>query len=176
MYDGESARLQLAAPFTGVLTDIDPQLAAGVWVQPRQPLATVIDPTRWVVEAFIDEADIARVRAGQSARLHGGAQGLQVLHGSVVEVDAQRTSVLPHAMLDAQAGGPVATLGGNGHERRGEALAPRDALYRVKIALSAVPADAQMRVGRVVISADAQAWLPMQLRRVAAVLVRESGF
>ena len=176
LYDFETARLQLAAPFAGVLADIDPQLEAGVWVQPRQPLATVFDPAHWVVEAFIDEADIGRVRAGQSARVHTGAHGTATLHGKVVEVDTNRTAVLPHAMLDAHAGGPVATLTPAAAERRGEALAPRDSLYRVKIALDSAPSTVRMSLGRVVIGADGQAWLPMVAKRAAAVLVRESGF
>lgn len=159
-----------------MLADIDPQLEAGVWVHPRQPLATVFDPARWVVEAFIDEADIGRVRAGQSARVHTGAHGMATLHGKVVEVDTNRTAVLPHAMLNAHAGGPVATLTPAAGERRGEALAPRDSLYRVKIALDAAPSTVQMGLGRVVIGADAQAWLPTFAKRAAAVLVRESGF
>jgi putative peptide zinc metalloprotease protein len=142
LYRGEGARLQLTAAFAGVVTDIDPQLAAGVWVQPRQALATLIDPTRWVVEAFVDEADIARVRPGQSARIYRSGLGFAALHGKVVEVDGQRTQVLPHAMLDAHAGGPVATLGATA-QRPADAQAPRDALYRVKIALDAPPATQQ---------------------------------
>ena len=178
MYRGEMARLRLTAPFAGVLTDIDPQLAPGVWVQPRQPLATLIDPTRWVVEAFVDEAQIGRIRAGQTARMHTGAQGLGFLRGQVVEVDTSRTVVLPDRMLDAQAGGPIVTLGPAAGERRAEVQGqvPRDALYRVKIALDDRPSHDQAAIGRVMIDGDTRAWLPAAFERIASVLVRESGF
>ena len=178
MYRDESARLSIAAPFAGVVTDIDPQLAPGVWVQPRQPLATVIDPAHWIVEAFLAEGDIGRVRAGQSARIHTGAQGLGFLRGRVVEVDTSRTTVLPDRMLDAQAGGPILTLAPTPSERRNETStqAPRESLYRVKIELDERPAQDQAALGRVVIDADTQALLPAAFERAASVFVRESGF
>jgi putative peptide zinc metalloprotease protein len=174
-YQDESARLQLTAGFAGVLTDIDPLLAKGVWVQPRQPLATLIDPNRWVVEAFIDEADVTRVQRGQSAHIHRGSWGLPTLHGRVVAVDSTRTLALPNAMLDVHTGGPIATLSASA-QRPADAQAPRDALYRVTIALDSPPAPMQMALARVVISADGQAWWPSAAKRAAAVLVRESGF
>jgi putative peptide zinc metalloprotease protein len=178
LYRGETARLQIAAPFAGVVTDIDPQLAPGVWVQPRQPLATLIDADHWVVEAFLAEADVGRVRAGQSARVHTGALGLGFLRGRVVEVDASRTTVLPDRMLDAQAGGPILTLASSTSERRSEAttLAPRESLSRVKIQLDERPPQAQAALVRVVIDAERRAWLPAALERVASVFIRESGF
>ncbi len=201
LYSEETARLRLSAAFSGVLADIDPQLAAGTWVQPRQALAVLIDPRHWVVEAFVDEADITRVRLGQSARIYRGGLGQTALTGQVVAIDSHRTQVLPHALLDAQAGGPVATLlpglapatsstasgttssttsGTTSGQRPSEAQAPREALYRVKIALNA-PATAsaaaqQMAVARVVIAAQGQSWWASTAQRVAAVVVRESGF
>jgi putative peptide zinc metalloprotease protein len=175
LYSGEGARLQLTAAFAGLLTDIDPQLAAGVWMQPRQALATLVDPSRWVVEAFVDEADIASVQPGQRARVYRGSLGLPTLNGKVVEVDSHRTELLPHAMLDAHAGGPVATLMATG-SRPADAQAPRDAVYRVKIALDSPPSQMQMALVRVVISAEGQAWWTSAAQRVAALLVRESGF
>jgi putative peptide zinc metalloprotease protein len=182
MYRVETARLQLTAPFAGIATDIDPQLAPGVWVQPRQALATVIDPSRWVVEAFVTEDEIARIHRGQDARVHTGALGVGFLRGHVVEIDQSRTAVLPDRMLDAQVGGPIVTLAPGPSERRTDASAPmqgqapRDSLYRVKIALDGRPQQDQAALGRVVIDGDARAWLPAALERAASVLIRESGF
>ena len=176
MYSIEQARLRIASPFAGVFDDLDPALAAGVWVQPRQPLGVVIDPTRWVVDAFVAEADIARVRAGQSTRVHLGLRTLSVLNARVIEVDTSRTQNLPHAMLDANSGGPISTLSGTPGDNPAGARAPRDALYRVRIVLDEPPPLRQMAVGTVVISAEVRAWLPLMFERIAAILVRESGF
>ena len=139
LYQGEQSRLQVAAPFAGVLRDMDPQLAPGVWVQPRQPLAMVVDPSRWTVETYIAEADVARVRAGDKVRTFMGLRSLKAYTGQVQEVDTARTTVLPHAILDAKSGGPIVTLAPNAEDRRERV--PKDAIYRVRIALEEAPPD-----------------------------------
>lgn len=175
LYSGERSRMQLAAPFAGVLGDLDSQLAQGVWVAPRQALAVVVDPASWTVEAFVAEEDIARVRVGDAARIHLGARSLTVLKGQVREIDPSRTSVLPHSMLDARAGGPLATVAATNDSQRQE-RAPKDAIYRVRIAVEGAPEGQQMMLASVVIAGEDRAWLPSILTRIAAVAVRESGF
>ena len=49
-------------------------------------------------------------------------------------------------------------------------------LYRVRISLDQPPVTAQMAVGKVVIYGEARAWMSSVLERIAAVLIRESGF
>ena len=175
LYSGEQSRMQLAAPFAGALGDLDPQLAPGVWVAPRQPLAVLVDLSSWTVEAFVAEQDVARVRAGNSVRIHLGARSLAVLQGRVKEIDLSRTSVLPHSMLDATTGGPLATVAPASDAQRQE-RAPKDAIYRVRIEVQGVPPAQQMMLSSVVIAGEARAWLPSILTRIAAVAVRESGF
>ncbi len=175
LYEDEQSRLQITAPFAGLLQDLDPLLAPGVWVQPRQPLAVVIDPSAWVVEAYISESDVSRIQPGNSVRVHLSPRSLRVLDGVVTEVDAGRTVALPHQILDAQTGGPIATLT-PGSDRRQIERAPRDAIYRVKVLLKDPPPVNQMMVGQVVISGERRAWLPTALERVAAIFIRESGF
>ncbi|WP_041676362.1 HlyD family efflux transporter periplasmic adaptor subunit [Ramlibacter tataouinensis] len=181
LFQGEQQRLQLVAPFAGVLTDLDPQLAGGVWVQPRQPLAILVDPSRWTVEAFVAEEDMARVRVGDAARVYLQTRSREALVGRVVEVDATRTTMLPHAMLDANKGGSIVVVPREGSAAAAGSAsaaehAPRDALYRVRIALDGRPASLRMALSEVVITGQAHAWLPGLLERLAVVLVRESGF
>ncbi len=176
LFEGEQSRMQLTATFPGILSDLDPQLTAGVWVQPRQPLAIVFDPAHWTVETFVAEEDVARVHIGDAARVYVGMRSLESLRGHVVGLDAARTTALPHSMLDATAGGPIATLRPAGEEHRAVERAPRDALYRVHIALDEAPRAHQMMLAKVVISGDGRAWLPTVLGRMAAVAIRESGF
>jgi putative peptide zinc metalloprotease protein len=174
LYQGEQTRLQVAAPFAGVLRDMDPQLAPGVWVQPRQPLAMVVDPSRWTVETYIAEADVARVRVGDKVRAFMGLRSLKAYTGQVQDVDTARTTVLPHAILDAKSGGPIVTLTPNAEDRRERV--PKDAIYRVRITLDEVPSAQQMMLANVSISGESRAWLPTVFSRMAAVAVRESGF
>lgn len=171
LYQQEQWRMRLTAPFSGVLYDLDEQLASGVWVHPRQPLAIVVDPAQWVVEAYIAESDVARVHPGNEARVQIDSAAPYFLRGRVTEVYTARVTLLPHRILDAQSGGPLASLPGWGKER-----VPRDTIYRVRITLDQPPMTAQMAVGKVVIKGEARAWLSSVLERIAAVLIRESGF
>jgi putative peptide zinc metalloprotease protein len=175
LYKAEQARMILTSPFAGMLVDLDPQLAPGVWINPRQRLATIIDPSRWVVDAYISEADIGRVRTGDYARVQAHSKSIHFLNGRVSEVDTARTTVLPHAMLDAQSGGPILTLPATSTEHHAE-HAPRDAIYRVRIILDQPPGVSRMSVGKVIITGEARAWLPSVFERIASVLLRESSF
>ena len=148
---------------------MDSDLAPGVWIQPSQPLATLVDYSEWVVDSFIHEEDIHRIQPGDKAQVYMPLR-LGILQGQVIEVDATRTTVLPHYSLSAKSGGDIVTL-------EAEKNIPRDALYRVRVKLDAPPPESrQMKTGNVVISGEAEAWLPTILKRIGAVAVRESGF
>ena len=175
-FQDAQARLRITAVFTGVLDDLDPTVASGVWVQPRQPLGVVIDPSRWIVDTYIAEADIVRIQAGQTARVHMGMYSHQIHSATVLEVDTAKTSVLPHAMLDAQTGGPIVTLNASPADGQSGARVPRDALYRVRVQLDTAPPLRHMAVSRVVIQGHQRAYFATLFERVAAVFMRESGF
>lgn len=171
----EAARLQLAAPFKGLLVDVDAGLAPGVWVAPRQALAVVIDPESWVVEAFIPEADVDRIRPGDTARFHPAGQPFGILQGKVVEIDSTRSTSLPHPALDAAAGGPIPTLP---NQQQGPAAgrSPRESLYRVRVLLNEVPEQQRIAIGEIRIAGEGRAWLPTAINRILALGVRELGF
>ncbi len=169
----EAARLSLAAPFDGVLMEVDPELAAGVWVSPRQPLALLVDPRQWQAEAYVTQHDLPRVEAGATVRFHpeGAALG-RVLSGRVLDVAAGRSANLPQALLAAPHGGPLAVQA----DAATASLVPRDTLYRVRIRLDDVPATAQVLRGSVAIEADAQSPLRAWLQAAAVLLLREASF
>jgi len=169
LFQEEQARLKISAPFSGTIVDLDSNLAPGVWIQPSQPLATLVDYSQWVVDAYINEEDVHRISPGDKAQVYRPLR-LGVLQGYVIEVDATRTTVLPHYSLNAKSGGDIVTLDN-------EENVPRDAIYRVRVKLDSPPPESrQMKTGNVVISGEARAWLPTVLKRIGAVAVRESGF
>ena len=87
-------------------------------------------------------------------------------------IDPIRVTRLPHPMLDAKRGGPIIT------RREDERDLAIDALYRFSIAFEPgsqlVAATGAIRRGR--IEAEPQSFWQQWLRRLLAVLVRESGF
>lgn len=173
LYAGQQQRLQIAAPFAGRVVDVDPLLAPGVWVHPRQALAMLIDPSQWVVDTYISESDLSRVRLGDKARVEAGAGPLQALEGQVVEIDAARVSSLPHRLLDSQYGGPIATVPGASGRADG---VPRASLFRVRVRLNTPPAANHMALARVVIQGQSRSLLSEGLAHAGSVIVRESGF
>lgn len=140
------------------MQDLDEGLALGSWVHPKQALAVLVE-----------ESDIGRVRVGHLAELLLQRSHLEKLPGLIEAVDAGKLSTLPHPLLDAQHGGPIATL-------QTVKQAPVQALYRVRMRLQTQPDLHQMAVGTASIQTEAKAWLPSVMERVYAVLIRESGF
>ncbi len=174
----ERSRLVLRAPLEGTLVDVDPQLAEGVWVGPRQSLGMLVAPGRWVVDALVPEADLERVAPGQTVRLRTLSRSTQWFDGRVAAVDVARTTVLPDAMLEARFGGPLATVPGPrlpGQTQLSDHFA-RDALFRVRIEVDGVPAELMTSTVRVQIDGASHSLLTRIGRSVAAVLIRESGF
>ncbi len=167
----EAERLQLRAPFAGVLTDIDPTLVAGSWVSSRQPLAVLVDPTMWMAEIYVGQAELARLEIGAGVRLYPENEGLRPLTGVVTKIDAERVQQLPLAMLHGQRDGIIpATLESNG------TLVPRDVVYRVHVRLDGQPGALHMLRGRAVILGRPQSWARTLLNPVLSLLVRELHF
>ena len=167
----ERARLTIRAPITGVLLDVDPELARGAWVRPTQPLGVVIDPNTWIVEVFVEERDLDRIRIGNGARFFPRGNELSPVWGTVAEIDTARTVSLPTSALAAIHGGLIPTI--KTDSRR---LTPKAALYRVRLKLDTPPPRRSATIGTAVIDGEARSLLWDGLRYMAAVLIRESGF
>lgn len=71
--EAELAKLELRAPFAGVVAELDVEV--GEWITPSPPLLAapavvdLIDPSSLYVSAPMDEVDAAAVRPGQRARV-----------------------------------------------------------------------------------------------------------
>jgi putative peptide zinc metalloprotease protein len=166
----EAARLALTAPFAGVLTDLDPDLAAGVWVSPRQPLAMLVAPEKWQAELLIGQKDLERIEKNAPVRFYPEGGRLFPLAGTVVDIASARSTQLPHALLSSQHGGSVPVI----PDQQG--LTPRDALYRVRVLLSDVPPDLKILRGEAVIEGRPESWLIEALKPILIVLIRELSF
>lgn len=79
------AKADILAPFDGLLTDVHIQL--GDSAAPTAPVAHIIEDSRLHVDATIDEADVARVKPGQSAELHLDALPNRTISGRVTRTD-----------------------------------------------------------------------------------------
>ena len=176
MNEDERGRLTLRAPFDGELRDIDHGLAPGVWVKPREPLGVLVDHGQWVIDAYIAEADMGRLKVGQEVRAGLMANALSWASGRIESIDVSRTQVLPTTMLDANNGGPIPTVTEATKEGQERTQVVRDALYRVRIALDKPLPTHQASTVRVAIEGRAESVAAGFFRRVASIFIRESGF
>ena len=170
----ELRRLELRAPFDGVLLDGERQIAPGVWVNAKQPLAMLIASGAQIVEVFVNEQALYRLKVGVAARFYDTAAPDAPRVGQVISIDPTRTTTLPHPMLATTHGGAIPIVGDPKN------LAPRDALYRVMVRIDPLPdgnaAVPSMRAGNVRIDGEPMSLLRDWGRSIAGVFVRESGF
>lgn len=160
------------APHDGTLRWHDPDLRAGDWVAAREPLATVVNPGNWQVEAYLSETDLKRIAVGHHARFYpdgrfGAALDLQV---SAIAHDASHQ--LPAPALALAAGGSVAARDVDGRP------VPEHAVYRVTYAVEGRPAmlAGQVWRGHVVTEAQPESALQRLSRAALAVWWREAGW
>lgn len=169
LYKDELSRMDLTAPFTGVLQDIDDSLNIGTWVSPKYAMAVLVDPQSWAIDVMVEEAEINRIQVGDAAKIYFNDGAFQTLEGSVTAIDSAKVNALPHPMLDAQYGGNIATL-------TGDKSIPAHGYYKVRVNFKQQPTLQKMALANVKIETAAKAWLPTVFERFAALLVRESGF
>jgi putative peptide zinc metalloprotease protein len=168
-------RLQLQAPFDGVLVDVPPALAKGVWVNRQEQLGELIDPAQWQVEAYLSDSEVRRVKVGDAGRFFPEAAGKAVMRLRVTRIDVDATRQLSEPMLAIQHGGQIVA------RERNNQLIPEKSLYRVVLNVERSYSDttdmlASSERGRVVISGVPTSWLGDYVRSAFNVLIRESGW
>jgi len=161
------------APFAGRLRDLDPDLQVGQWVAKNEQLAILVrDEGQWLVETWLDESAVQRLRVGDEGVFVTDAGMGTMLHLKVQAIDSDASRVLPRAELAVQSGGHVLT------REKNKQLLPERAIYRVSLAPDHMPADliGQSWRGQLTLHARWQALASRYLQQAATVLVRELGF
>ncbi len=169
--DAEEAQLIVRAPFSGVVTDIPPSLRLDEWLPRREALGMLIDPSHQIVEAYIAEADLARVHPGAEATFYpeNGDPSVRLKVSSV--------SAAPVRTLDAL---DMASVYGGGVAVRKDStgkLVPETAIYHALLTPfdPGKPISVRLR-GAVAITADSASLLERVYHRTIALFVREGGF
>jgi putative peptide zinc metalloprotease protein len=172
---GLQARVQertATAPHDGTLRWHDPDLRAGDWVAAREPLATVVNPADWQVEAYLGEADLKRIAVGQRARFYPDGRFGDPLDLQVSAIAHDASHQLPAPGLAVAAGGSVATREVDGRP------VPEHAVYRVAYTVAGRPGALAGQVwrGHVVTEAQPESVLQRLGRAALAVWWREAGW
>ena len=163
-------KLSVVAAMSGTLTDVDPLLAEGVFVNDQMPLATLIAPNEKIVEAFVQQDEVALIEEGNAVTFYIANTPTAPLKGHVVSINQQRTTNLPSVALSAAFGGEVLV------ESDQEGVTPASTLYGVKIKLEQLPEQHAVGVGSAVISTQSRSLIETLFNAVASVFVREISF
>jgi len=165
----QTAQLTIVAAASGTVVDLLPGLHRGDWLSPREQLATIRGDAGSVIDAYVKEGDLSRIRLGDQATFYSDAADQTALRCTVRFIDMTTTLLLTDPELASTNGGGVAVRG------KKSGLAPVGAVYRVRLE----PQDRTVPVvqlrGEVQISGQRETLLAQTAKSVAAVVMRESG-
>jgi putative peptide zinc metalloprotease protein len=167
----DAARYWLAAPFDGVLRDVNPDLLPGQWVPARTPLGLMVAPGPMLVETYLEEAHLKRLKPGNTGMFSPDGASGPLWSVTLLQVDADASRTLAHGMLDAAAGGHVLT------RRQGDTRVPEQGIFRALLAVEGEPGvlDGRIWRGQVVLQAQPESIAGRYLQQSLSVLLREAG-
>lgn len=167
----QKERLLIRAPQAGKVRDLLPQLDAGRWLSPQEPLArVVVEGAR--LRGYLAEAELWRVAPGADGRFIAEDPMHPAIAVQLSEIDANGAGFIEQEALTSDHHGPIAV-------RRDQAQRPEpvQAQYAVRLtALDAIDTPTQPLRGVVVLQGRSESLLGTAWRRIAALGVRESGF
>ena len=164
----EAERLTIAAPLSGTVADLMPDLAPGQWLSPKDRLASILGDGPAEITAYVAEDAVDRVEVGAPARFVPAAPGRPATAATVTAIERTALRRLDAASLSSVAGGPIAVRPGD------RSLTPERALYRVRLT-TLLPAPTQELTGTVHIDTAAASPLAGIWRSAVAALVKEAG-
>ena len=164
-------RLQLRAPLTGVVRDLQRDLSPGRWLHPAEPLARIVEPGSRL-RGYLAEENLWRVEAGSEGRFIADDPVRPAVKVRLNEVDATGVDYLELEALSSDQGGPIAVRRDAQHRAE-----PVQGQYGVRLSLTdeSVVISQPVR-GVVKLDATSQSVLGSVWRQLAALGVRESGF
>ncbi|MEL7217617.1 MAG: site-2 protease family protein [Pseudomonadota bacterium] len=122
-----SKRLVLRASTAGIVTDISPDMHPGRWIAGDEIIAHVVTPSDYDIQAYITEDQIWRIESGALGRFVAADPAGPSRQAKLIEYSSSAVQRLDQPILASIHGGAIAV------DRDGDDLAPREALYRVRL-------------------------------------------
>ncbi|WP_337998089.1 HlyD family efflux transporter periplasmic adaptor subunit [Oleispirillum naphthae] len=173
----DAARLRLAAPHAGIVTDMEAGLSdadgrGDRWVQRGETLFAIVEPGAGILRAYVREEDMPRLKTGATARFFPGDGLYPPVSAVVSEIDETGMRALSDPYVSSTTGGPLQV-----HRDATGVETPAQAVYIVRLAPApGAPPVARAMTGTAVITAERESFLAHFHRRLIALLQRESGF
>lgn len=167
----DNYRLQIVAPHDGIFHDLDDGLYPGAWLRMNRMLGLVAGNENTSAQIFINETDVARIKIGDYAEIWTRTPDTNSFDAQVTNIDKTAATILPEAMLASPYGGPIAA-----HADARGAMIPHESLYRITLKIKGAAKARQLTQVSALIDADRSSFLLDVGRKVAGILIKESGF
>jgi putative peptide zinc metalloprotease protein len=122
------AKLLIAAPVAGVVTDLGSDMHPGRWLGGAEVVARIVTPGRYDVQAYVAEDDIWRIEQNARARFVPDDAAQQSRPAKLVEAAASAAQHIDQPVLTSTYGGPIAVATG-----AEEKFKPRNTVFRARL-------------------------------------------
>lgn len=126
-----------------------------------------------MIDGLVSEQDLSVLEPGQSGVFIADSGEHGALQVTLADIDISAIPFLRYEELASENGGPIASRQADGR------LVPESAYYQVE----AMPdgnaphwSSSRQQSGMLIIEGASRSWLAKQFRRIAANLLRETGF
>ncbi|MBB3808172.1 efflux RND transporter periplasmic adaptor subunit [Pseudochelatococcus contaminans] len=171
----EHERLVVRSGISGTVVEMTEPLGTGEWLKVNELVATVANLDTTTIEAYVYEADFDRIRSQAEAVFIPADIAAPRVRASIIAVDDTSTRNLMDPELASINGGPIA-IRETGIPGREETLVPELPVYRILLAPNEPLATRGSRTGTAILEAVAASPAKQLWRRIASILIRESGF
>lgn len=162
-------RLIVKSPITGIVTDINPDLKPGQWVSSTTHLATVIDPSKSIIDAYVSEEDLKHFTKDSNVSFVSHSN-FKHIPCRILDIETVSTSKLSIPMMSSNHGGDIAV-----HVNKHGELIPEEALYHVTLLPLSPSHTTQYNVGRIIIEGDRSIPIVRGFAAITRILKQEFG-
>lgn len=163
------ARLEIRAPFAGLVAERDPSLLPGRWLGPGDRVAELADISHCRVAAYVSENDLGRIALSAEGRFYADALDLAPVEVTIVRIDAASARRFDDPYFAGDHGGAIAV-------RRTEAGAvPAQAVFGVRFDAKDGADCSMRRRGAVAVKAHSESMLHHLFRMAATKVNAELG-
>ncbi len=166
----QEARLALRAPMDGRVVDMPPALRPGLWVNQDVLLGRIVAAHGGRLTLYIPEDVLGQVRAGNVVTFRAQGRGNTDLRGPLGALPPVALDRLDDVLSASIGGGNVAV-----RQERDGSFRPISGTYQAAVPLPTAQVPQRQR-GNAIIEGDAETLAARAFRRVASVILQESGF
>ena len=169
----KESRLTLRADMDGSVAHVGEDLTPSQWVNARQLLLQLVSPDVWVVESYLSESDLDRVKVGQIARFYSDEPDIAPVNLSLQSIDTVGNATLDYEYFSSDLGGAIAIQRDDQNRP-----VPTDGLYRLLLTPDpeAVFDVNRITMGTVRLEVEPESILSNAWDNALSVLLKESGF